>query len=52
MIATPTKVDENLLKYATPFPLSEVNADTFVPYAELTEADVIGWVQAVVGSSG
>jgi len=40
--------DSGTFNGATPFPLSEVNPDNFIPYAELTEADVIGWVQAVV----
>jgi hypothetical protein len=33
---------------ATPFPLSSVDPATFIPYEDLTEADVLGWIQAVV----
>ena len=40
--------DSGTFSGATPFPLSGVNADTFTPYEDLTEADVIGWIQAVV----
>ena len=31
---------------ATPF--TSVDADPFVPFADLTEADVLGWIQGVV----
>jgi len=40
--------DSGTFNGATPFALDEVNPDNFIPYAELTEAVVIGWVQAVV----
>lgn len=40
--------DSGVFNGATPFPLSDVNPEAFVPYEELTEADVIAWVQAVV----
>lgn len=33
---------------ATPFNLNEVNGENFVPFEELTEALVLGWVQDVV----
>jgi hypothetical protein len=36
---------------ATPFPLSSVDPDNFIPYEELTEADIIGWIEAVVVGS-
>lgn len=36
---------------ATPFPLSQLDPATFIPYEDLTEADVIGWIQAVVVGS-
>lgn len=32
----------------TPFNLNEVNSETFIPFSELTEEVVLGWVQAVV----
>lgn len=28
------------------------SSSTFIPYADLTEADVIGWVKAAMGASG
>jgi hypothetical protein len=37
---------------ATPFKLSEINSEAFTPFSELTEAQVIGWVQSVVSGSG
>jgi hypothetical protein len=40
--------DSGVFNGATPFPLSAVDPATFVPYEELTEADVIAWVEAVV----
>jgi hypothetical protein len=36
---------------ATPFPLSSVDPDNFIPYEQLTEADIIGWIEAVVVGS-
>jgi hypothetical protein len=36
---------------ATPFNLTEVDPDSFTPYSELTEAQVLGWIQAVVVGS-
>lgn len=32
--------------------LNVVQSETFVPYADLTEAIVLGWVQADLGASG
>ena len=32
--------------------LSTVDSETFVPYADLTEAIVLGWVQSSLGESG
>ena len=40
--------DSGVFNGATPFPLSSVDPDNFIPYEELTEADIIGWIQAVV----
>ena len=40
--------DSGTFNGATPFPLSTVDPATFIPYEDLTEADVIGWIQAVV----
>ena len=33
---------------ATPFENADPSADGYIPFADLTEADVIGWVQAIV----
>jgi len=33
---------------ATPFKLEDVDPATFKPFAELTEADVVGWIKGVV----
>lgn len=33
---------------ATPFSMDDVSPDDFIPYEDLTEADVLGWIQAVV----
>lgn len=40
--------DSGTFNGATPFPLSTVDPATFIPYEDLTEADVLGWIQAVV----
>ena len=40
--------DSGTFNGATPFPLSSIDPDNFIPYEELTEADVISWIQAVV----
>jgi hypothetical protein len=43
--------DSGTFSGATPFPLSTVDPATFIPYEDLTEADVLGWIQAVVVGS-
>jgi hypothetical protein len=43
--------DSGVFNGATPFPLSSVDPDNFIPYEELTEADIIAWIQAVVVGS-
>ena len=49
---TKTGVDEDghegTFSGATPFTSVNVPAGEFVPFAELTEATVLGWIQAVV----
>lgn len=40
--------DSGTFSGATPFPLSTVDPATFIPYEDLTEAEVLGWIQAVV----
>lgn len=38
---------------ATPFKLSEINTEVFTPFSELTEEQVLGWIQDhVSGSNG
>jgi hypothetical protein len=43
--------DSGVFNGATPFPLDSLDPATFIPYEDLTEADVIGWIQAVVVGS-
>lgn len=43
--------DSGVFNGATPFPLADVDPDNFIPYEELTEADIIGWIKAVVVGS-
>ena len=43
--------DSGVFNGATPFPLSSVDPDNFIPYEELTEADIIKWIEAVVVGS-
>lgn len=33
---------------ATPFAISSINPDDFIPYDQLTEEIVLGWIQAIV----
>lgn len=40
--------DDGVFNGATPFGLEDVSPNDFVPYEELTEAVVLGWIQAVV----
>lgn len=35
---------------ATPFDLNSIDPDNFTPYDELTEAQVLGWVEAAAAS--
>jgi hypothetical protein len=52
---TKTGVDEQgnegVFSGATPFPPSSIDPDTFIPYDQLTEEIVLGWIQAVVVGS-
>jgi hypothetical protein len=36
---------------ATPFKLSEINSEVFTPFSELTELQVLGWIQSHVTGS-
>lgn len=37
---------------ATPFKLADVNPNNFTPFNELTEPQVLGWIQNAVSGSG
>ena len=50
-IGTDENGNEGTFKGATPFPQSSINSETFVPYTELTEEIILGWIQAVVVGS-
>jgi len=43
--------DSGVFNGATPFPITSVDPANFVPYEELTEADVLAWIQGVVVGS-
>ena len=47
-IGTDAKGNEGTFSGATPFTAKDVPVGEFVPFAELTEEAVIGWIQAVV----
>lgn len=36
---------------ATPLPLESVDSENFVAYADLTEAQILGWIQDIVSGS-
>lgn len=40
--------DEGVFNGATPFKPEEVDADNFTAYEDLTEEQVLGWIQGVV----
>jgi hypothetical protein len=40
--------NEGTFSGATPFSQSSINPENFVPYAQLTEEIVLGWIQGVV----
>ena len=52
---TKTGIDEQgnkgMFTGATPFPVSSIDPDNFIPYDQLTEEIVLGWIQAVVVGS-
>jgi hypothetical protein len=48
-IGTDENGNEGTFSGATPFPLNNMPAGTsFIPFEDLTEADVLSWIQAVV----
>lgn len=50
-IGTDENGNEGIFTGATPFLQSSINPETFVPYAQLTEQTIIGWIQNVVVGS-
>lgn len=40
--------DEGVFNGATPFNPAEVDAENFTAYEDLTEAQVLGWIQSIV----
>lgn len=40
--------NEGIFQGATPFDNGDPTADDYIAFADLTEADVLGWIQAVV----
>ena len=47
-IGTDEQGNQGIFPGATPFLQSSINPENFVPYAQLTEEIVLGWIQAVV----
>jgi hypothetical protein len=47
-IGTDENGTEGVFSGATPFLQSSINPEDFVPYAQLTEEIVLGWIQNVV----
>jgi hypothetical protein len=45
---TDEEANEGVFSGATPFSMADVSPDDFIPYEDLTEADVLGWIQDVV----
>lgn len=48
---TDDKGNEGVFSGATPFPVSSINPEDFIPFNQLTEAEVIVWIQTVVVGS-
>lgn len=47
-IGTDEEGNQAVFSGATPFLKSSINTGSFIPYTELTEEIVLGWIQAVV----
>jgi hypothetical protein len=47
-IGTDEDGNEGVFSGATPFLQSSINLENFVPYAQLTEEIILGWIQNVV----
>lgn len=47
-VGTDADGNEGSFAGATPFTNGDPTAEDYIPFAELTEADVLGWIQAVV----
>jgi len=50
-IGTDENGNQGTFSGATPFLQSSIDPETFVPYTELTEEIVLGWIQTVVVGS-
>lgn len=50
-IGTDEEGNEAAFSGATPFLKDSINTGSFVPYADLTEEIVLGWIQSVVVGS-
>jgi len=50
-IGTDEEGNEAVFSGATPFLEASINTGSFVPYTELTEEIVLGWIQGVVVGS-
>jgi hypothetical protein len=50
-IGTDENGNEGTFSGATPFAQSSINAENFIPFEELTEEIVLGWIQGVVVGS-
>lgn len=48
---TDAEGNEGTFSGATPFNPADINPENFVPFAQLTEAIVLGWIQALVVGS-
>jgi hypothetical protein len=51
VVGTDENGNEGKFNGATPFNLSTVDPNNFTPYEQLTEAQVLGWIQSVVSGS-
>jgi hypothetical protein len=47
-IGTDENDNQGIFPGATSFPQSSINPENFIPYGELTEEIILGWIQGVV----
>jgi len=50
-IGTDENGNEGIFTGATPFLQSSINTESFIPYTQLTQEIVLGWIQGVVVGS-